>query len=1248
MKYTVGLDLGITSIGWAAIGLDEDGNSTHIIDANVTILESIEDEKGELSNVKRREARGIRRTIRRRAFRVKRVKDLLEENGVKVDSVFNQHNKIQLNPYSLKTKGLKSELSKEELAICLIHYAKHRGFKSNRKNENVGEDGVLVGAIGKNKELLNEYNVTVSEFLYNNYIENPGEKIKNTDSEYKYLFDRETYEVEINMLLDKQIEFGVIDQKFKEKYIDIWSSQRDFSEGPGQPSKYAVDFSKSFGYCKFEVDGERHLRAPKCAPTTEIFRLLQKLNNIEFSFEGESKLKLRPDEIEKIYEFALEKQLVKYNDIKKIIKKDVQFNGLDLSKDSFIKTLNKYKEKYNIPKEENIDFSNEEFKKMIDDEKNKIVVAKLDNYKLLKKYFEKTGYISVFESMPVEYLDDIVTCLTFYKTDNRIKNYFISEGEQEHTKLDWDLYPQIVNEVIPEITTFNESSSLSLELMRKLNKLLIQGMDYTESMKELGLDHSKIDYKIEKGLKLPEFYIIEREFPNELTNPRVRRVLSATMAIINSLIDKYGMPTNIHIETARDIANKSNKRNKILYDNLDNFANNERLKFRIANEFKLKPANKVTKADLERLKLYEEQDGICMYSGEKIPEDMIFSTNLQVDHIIPYSKSYNNSYNNKTLVYTKHNQEKKNRIPYEYIKQDKKEFYPTFVNLVEGNYKISKSKKMNYLAKEIDEEFKSRSLNDTSFITTYFIKILKTFLDIDEKNIVGYKAGIVSSLKKSWDLQYLTHSIISDNYKSYDVAELKEPKIDTDGIKLIFESNFSADDIVIEAKKAKEKDKMNDEELIRNEYIDIVLNNLDVLNDICKKNERGKMFELFDATVKYEGLNKKTKSAYVYLMNYLNIEYSKQQIKKNRSNHFHHVLDAVCVGVLNRKYEINVGKFYQKIEEIKETAYENFKNNKVYVFEDTGAVVDNDDELNKELELMWKSKFPMPYENFDLETKIRIYEQNQELQKEKMNEIFNDDYTRNIRPVFPVYKPVRKRTMKLHKETFLGSQKFEDGEYLTKRVSVDTIDMKKVAKIVEVKKGKKEIESTFIEWIKNGKNGYPLLSNGRPIKKVKIVDKEMEKSIRLSDGKYAAIDKVARIDIYKSKNDEKLYFVQRNPVNMKQEELGEDFYVQLWWGRDKNNSYIPFSELSNYIPYKKITAGHLIELEMNNGSKTLCYTCGFSSGMLEIRSVIGDGSDLISNNFSGKVKKQYYVTISTIKSIEKVKINNLGEIGKRF
>ncbi len=1252
MKYNLGLDLGITSIGWSIVGVDDNGDSTHIIDANVTILESIEDDKGKLNNVERRNARGIRRTVRRRKHRVSRVKNLLKTIGVDAETIYNISGKEQFSPYYLKVKGLKEKLNSDELAICLIHYAKHRGFKSNRNNADVEDEGDLLNSISLNKKELLEHNKTVSEYLYEKVVKYNGvEKIKNSAGNYNYLFDRQTYLDEIEVLLKKQVEFELITEDFKEKYIKIWSSQRDFSEGPGGDSKYKVDFAKSFGYCKFRINGERVLRAPKCAPTTEIFTLLQKLTNIRYSFDGEQNIRLSSREIEEALDEAKKTETLKYSHIKKILSKDVEFQGTDISRDKFIKLVTKYKVNNKIPMEEKIDFKDVNFVKELNKEKLSIVVGKLNNYHKLKKVFKIQGYEDTFKSMPIEFLDDIVTGLTFYKTENRINNYFLQEGNQEQSLLDWSLYPRIVSEVITHVAKFNESANLSLEIMRKLNPLLLKGNDYYEAMNELGYDHSAPVDEIKKSDKLPDMSVVERDFPNELTNPRVTRVLAATMSLINSIIERYGMPENIHVETARDIANIRDKRNKIFTENMKNFEYNQKLKFRVA-ELSNRTIDKVSKEDVEKLKLFDEQNEVCMYSMEKIDISSLFTTDVQVDHIVPYSRSYDNSFSNKTLVKTKYNQDKGNKTPYEYFNNSRKSDYSKFVNLVESNFKLSNRKKQNYLTKEITEEFKSRSLNDTSFITKYFIKIIKTYLNIGG-NVVGYKAGIINSLKKAWGLEYLTHSYINKDYSDKDLGKFKKYDINKDSLTLVFESEIEPEDVKVTLKLVQENDNTTKDVIEQNKHLQNILKNSSFIADREDDYKGLPLFKIFEKITATNELNQDLKTSYIIIFNALKIEYNKLQIKKNRNNHLHHVLDATCVAILNRKYEKRVTKYYQELEMMKVDAVKCFDENKEYIIKYTEEVVHSYEELVTKLDFIWKDQFPKPYEKFDKEILYRIYEQDIEKQKKLFEENFNDGLTRNIRPVFPVYKAKKRKTMKLHKETYYGIEQFDDGEYLTKRIDVNKITKASdIQKIVEVKKGNRQLEEIFNIWIEKKQTEYPLLPNGRPIKKVKVIDRTSEKSIKISEGKYVAIDKVARIDIYTSPNDDRLYFVQRNPVSLKKELLykfknGEDFKLQLWWGQSKNNKMIFFSELENYAIYKKIQPGKLIYIKTDNG-EGFCYSVGFSSGMFEVKSILGDGTDLVDKCIVGKVKKQYQLSVSTIKKIEKVSVNNLGELGKHF
>ena len=79
MKYRLGLDIGITSVGWSVINLDEN----RIEDLGVRIFNAAENPKdGSSLAAPRREARGRRRLLRRKAYRVKRVKNLIVDKKI--------------------------------------------------------------------------------------------------------------------------------------------------------------------------------------------------------------------------------------------------------------------------------------------------------------------------------------------------------------------------------------------------------------------------------------------------------------------------------------------------------------------------------------------------------------------------------------------------------------------------------------------------------------------------------------------------------------------------------------------------------------------------------------------------------------------------------------------------------------------------------------------------------------------------------------------------------------------------------------------------------------------------------------------------------------------------------------------------------------------------------------------------------------------------------------------------------------
>lgn len=137
-QYRIGLDIGITSVGWAVLQNNSQDEPVRITDLGVRIFDVAENPKnGDALAAPRRDARTTRRRLRRRRHRLERIKFLLQENGlIEMDYFMERYYKGNLpDVYQLRYEGLDRKLKDEELAQVLIHIAKHRGFRSTRKAE---------------------------------------------------------------------------------------------------------------------------------------------------------------------------------------------------------------------------------------------------------------------------------------------------------------------------------------------------------------------------------------------------------------------------------------------------------------------------------------------------------------------------------------------------------------------------------------------------------------------------------------------------------------------------------------------------------------------------------------------------------------------------------------------------------------------------------------------------------------------------------------------------------------------------------------------------------------------------------------------------------------------------------------------------------------------------------------------------------------------------------------------------------
>ena len=621
-KYAIGLDVGIASIGFAVVALDYEENPWGIIRLGVRIFDAAEHPKtGASLALPRREARSARRRLRRHQHRLFRIKKLLVGSNITTEESLAKLYEGELSDiYELRVKALDKIVSNEELSRILLHLAQRRGFKSNRKSEaNEKEAGKLLIAVSENKKRMQEKGYrTVGEMLLKDDLFQ--EHKRNKDGEYLTTVHRDMIREEAEKIINKQIELGnkALTDDFKTAYLNILLSQRQFDEGPGEPSQYGgSQILNMVGKCTFETD---ELRAAKACYSFEYSNLLQKVNHFGLVIKG-STTRLDEEQRKKIIALAFQKADLKYSQIRKELglNDEVRFNSITYNDDDF-ESLEK-KTKFNF----------------------------LPVYHQIRKALSKSGKNHI-ETFDKQILDEIGNILTIYKGDEKRTEEFIKLG--------------LNKEEIDALLTIGGLSKfghLSLKVLHKIIPHLEKGMIYNEACEAAGYNF-RAHTNNEKTFLLPA----NKDEMENITSPVARRAIAQTIKVINAIIREQGCsPSYIKIELAREMSKDFEERIKLKKSMDENQATNNRIRERLANEFNIEnPSGQ----DILKLKLWEEQDGISPYSQKQIELQRLFETGYaEIDHIVPYSISFDDTMNNKVLVLKEENQHKGNRLPLQYL-----------------------------------------------------------------------------------------------------------------------------------------------------------------------------------------------------------------------------------------------------------------------------------------------------------------------------------------------------------------------------------------------------------------------------------------------------------------------------------------------------------------------------------------------------------------------------------------------------
>lgn len=733
MSYAIGLDCGIASVGYAVMDLDEKGNPKRIIRLGSRIFPSAEHPKdGSSLALPRREARSTRRRLRRHKHRLERIRYMIVDEGIlsqeQLDVLYSEP---VSDIYMLRVDALDRPLTNEEFARVLIHLAQRRGFKSNRKvDKEDKDDGKLLTAVSGNALLMKEKGYrTVGEMFAKD--EKFSSQKRNKAENYTNTVSREMVEDEVHKLFAAQREFDCpfANETVENRYVNILFSQRSFEEGPGGDSPYGGNqIEKMIGRCTFFPEEQR---AAKATYSFQYFSLLQAVNHIRIVSDGSIRT-LRSDERKNVLEAAFQTDGLTFKRIRAVL-------GLS----------------------ENDRFRNVYYRSDDKEEwESKTKFQYLHAYHEMRKRFDKLkkGHISIVSRTD---LDEIGYALTVFKTDDKIISYL-----KEHTSLDKSEIDAVL--MMPSFSKFGH---ISVKACKAIIPSLEQGMTYDKACENAGIkfqghdSDGKTRYLPANPNDAPEL--------EDINNPVVRRAVSQTIKVINAIIREQGeSPAYLNLELAREMSKSFQDRQEIKKSHDQNNARNEKIKQEIADNFgKVNPSGQ----DILKLKLYHEQQGVSLYSQKVIAYDRLFEPGyVDIDHIVPYSICFDDSFRNKVLVFSNENREKGNRVPLDYLRGEEAN---NFVVYVKANVKDYKKKQRLLRSRPTEEdikEFKERNLNDTKYLSRFLLNYIQDHLQFSEsgsdktKRVTSVNGSVTAYMRKRWGINKIREN--GDLHHAVDAA----------------------------------------------------------------------------------------------------------------------------------------------------------------------------------------------------------------------------------------------------------------------------------------------------------------------------------------------------------------------------------------------------------------------------------------------------------------------------------------------
>lgn len=700
--YVLGLDIGVGSIGWSMIGCDGDGVpctlrrvGSHIFECGTEGSEADRALGREVSrSAPRRTARLMRRQIWRRARRKRKLLMALIRHGLlpaprtalqrplDIDAYLKEvdaevrsrwavggHADQQRWPYLLRCAAAQRPVQAHDLGRALYHLAQRRGFLSNRRADAQAREDEDRSAV---KAAIGELQQRIDAHLPPTL----GAYLASLDPDEQRIRDRWTsramYLAEFERLWSVQREhLGLSDEARTEIHRAI------FWQRPLRAQKGLV------GRCSLLPD-ER--RVPVACRLYQRFRVLQTVNNIEVSVDGEPPRRLTSEERAALVETLSRRGDLTFRDAKRAA-------GLPATA------------RFNL-----------------EEGGERRIVGHRTDARLRAVIGDR------FDSFSEADRDRMVEDLRTFRSAEALRRMaarplpppgtgrrWVRRGEVVEALWGWGLSEEQAAQ-FAEITLEEGYANLSIAAIERLLPRLEAGEPYGSARRAEFPESFRAGTALEA---LPPVFSHEAaRVIGALRNPTVARALTEVRKLVNAIIREHGKPRLIRVELSRDLKNPRSVRERITRQNRQREKERAVAAERIIREARI--ANP-SRADIEKVLLADECGWQCPYTGRQIDWSTLLGPHPQfdVEHIWPRSRCLDDSFVNKTLCFHEENRaRKRGHTPFEAYGRDPRRWAEIIarVQRFKGDFRTRREKLRRFLAEEIDADFRERHLSDTRFI----------------------------------------------------------------------------------------------------------------------------------------------------------------------------------------------------------------------------------------------------------------------------------------------------------------------------------------------------------------------------------------------------------------------------------------------------------------------------------------------------------------------------------------------------